>query len=55
VSLFEPIFAALNRAEVRYVVVGGLCRAEAAADRPQDREDIEALQAILARKGRGDA
>jgi hypothetical protein len=59
-ALFEPILAALNSGEVRYVVVGGvatrvasirdLIHLKSLAGRPEDRQDIEALELILKRR-----
>jgi hypothetical protein len=53
VSLFEPLFEALNQAGVRYVVVGGLAtvlhgfaRLTADVDLSVDLDPAEALKAI---------
>jgi hypothetical protein len=60
VSLFEPIFSALNRAHVRYVVVGGLAtvlhgfaRLTADVDLVVDLEPPEATKVIDALAGLG--
>lgn len=59
-ALFEPLFAALNEAEVRYVVVGGLAtvlhghaRLTADVDLVIDLEPVEARKAIEVLTGLG--
>jgi len=57
---FEQLWArseliALATTAVRVASIPDLIALKRLAARPQDREDIEALEAILARKGRGDA
>ena len=57
---FDQLWARCEQIElattsVRVASIPDLIVLKRLAGRPQDREDIEALQAILARKGRGDA
>jgi len=48
---FEAIAAALDDADVRYLVAGGLAM-KLVANRPRDLDDIEHLEMILAEQQR---